>query len=149
MMKSVSPSTVVDRAVALLSQRLKSYRVKASVVRKTPLSETMVDPEQLKEVIVNIMINACEAMRDGGSIVIEEKEHLASEHESFDIKFGGKMGPMIAWILFVLQTMERESHRRSKSGSLIPFSPQRMKGPVWGSVLRLTSSMSMAGGWIW
>ena len=53
----------------------------------------MVDPEQLKEVIVNIMINACEAMRDGGTIVIEEKEHFAAEHERSDIKFDGKMGP--------------------------------------------------------
>ena len=93
MMKSVSPSTVVDRAVALLSQRLKSYRVNASVIRKVPLSDTMVDPEQLKEVIVNIMINACEAMRDGGTIIIEEKEHFAAEHERSDIKFDGKMGP--------------------------------------------------------
>jgi signal transduction histidine kinase len=31
------------------------------------------DPEQLKEVIINIIINACEAMGLGGSIVIHEK----------------------------------------------------------------------------
>jgi signal transduction histidine kinase len=31
------------------------------------------DVEQLKEVVVNLMVNACEAMAGGGAIVIEEK----------------------------------------------------------------------------
>jgi signal transduction histidine kinase len=32
------------------------------------------DPEQLKEVLVNIIVNACEAMENGGSMVISEEE---------------------------------------------------------------------------
>jgi signal transduction histidine kinase len=38
------------------------------------LPEIDADPEQLKEVLVNLVVNACEAMERGGSIVIFEDE---------------------------------------------------------------------------
>ena len=37
------------------------------------------DPEQLKEVFVNIIVNACEAMGQGGSIVIYEETVIEQE----------------------------------------------------------------------
>ncbi len=74
MTKRMSPSVVVDNAVYLLEQRLKSYNVDTRIVRNGSLPETIIDPEQLKEVIVNIMINACEDMKNGGQIVIREEE---------------------------------------------------------------------------
>ena len=74
-MKKMSPSIVVDSALHLLEQRLKSYHVTIKLIRHHLLSDTFVDPEQLKEVIVNIIINACEAMDKGGLIVIHEEEN--------------------------------------------------------------------------
>lgn len=73
-MKKMSPSIVVDSALYLLEQRLKSYHVTTRLVRHRPLSDTFIDPEQLKEVIVNIIINACEAMNKSGLIIIHEEE---------------------------------------------------------------------------
>jgi signal transduction histidine kinase len=73
-MKRMSPSTAVDSAVYLLDQRLRSYHVNLKIERSGPLSETLIDPEQLKEVLVNIIINACEAMQKGGNIMIREQE---------------------------------------------------------------------------
>lgn len=70
----ISPSVVVDLALQLLVHRLKSYDVTVEVVRNKPLSEINVDPEQLKEVLVNLIVNACEAMVRGGIITINEKE---------------------------------------------------------------------------
>jgi signal transduction histidine kinase len=75
-MKKMSPSVIVDSALSLLDQRLKSYGVLVKLVRKTPLSETRIDPEQLKEVIVNIVINACEAIKHDGRIIISEEENF-------------------------------------------------------------------------
>jgi len=72
MMQSVSPSTIVDNALQLLSHRLNSYGVDINVVRTEPLPEILADPEQIKEVLVNIIINACEEMKEGGTIMIEE-----------------------------------------------------------------------------
>jgi signal transduction histidine kinase len=72
-MQRVSPSNVVDMAMQLLRHRLRSYDVTATVERIQPLPAVAVDPEQLKEVLVNLMINACEAMTNGGHISITEK----------------------------------------------------------------------------
>jgi signal transduction histidine kinase len=44
--------------------------------RAAPLPEIPIDPEQLKEVLVNLIVNACEAMESGGRIVITEEETL-------------------------------------------------------------------------
>jgi signal transduction histidine kinase len=77
-MQQISPSIVVDMGLQLLEHRLKSYDVTVNVIRKHQLPEIQADPEQLKEVLVNLIINACEAMEQGGSIVIEEEEDFAA-----------------------------------------------------------------------
>jgi signal transduction histidine kinase len=81
MMQPVSPSAVVDNALQLLSHRLRSYGVEVQVARLQPLPEVMGDPEQLKEVLVNLIINACEEMRDGGTIIIEERLFGQQPHQ--------------------------------------------------------------------
>lgn len=77
-MQSVSPSTVVDMALQLLEHRLRSYDVEAYTRRGRPLPEVNCDPEQLKEVLVNLIINACEAMnRDRpGTVSVEERVEI-------------------------------------------------------------------------
>jgi signal transduction histidine kinase len=72
-----SPSDAVDTAVQLLSHKLDTYKVYVQVKRDGRLPEIPVDPEQLKEVLVNLMVNSCEAMPDGGTIVIEEETGLS------------------------------------------------------------------------
>ncbi len=71
-MQRLSPSAVVDMALQLLRHRLKSYDVTVHLERGQPLPDVSVDPEQLKEVLVNLIINACEAMGNGGRITIRE-----------------------------------------------------------------------------
>ncbi len=44
------------------------------VNRQGTLPHIEADPEQLKEVLLNIILNACEAMRSGGAIVIHEEQ---------------------------------------------------------------------------
>jgi signal transduction histidine kinase len=73
-MQSISPSQVVDLALKLLAYRLQSYDVQLILDRSAPLPEVQADPEQLKEVLVNIIVNACEAMQRGGTITIREEE---------------------------------------------------------------------------
>ena len=83
--KMKSPSEVVDSALNLLKQRLKSYQVSTTLVRKKILAETLIDPEQLKEVLVNIVINACEAMDGGGIIAIHENEQYVEPRKKVDV----------------------------------------------------------------
>jgi signal transduction histidine kinase len=48
--------------------------VSVQVERHERLPVLQADPDRLKEVLVNIMVNACEAMKGGGSLVIREEE---------------------------------------------------------------------------
>lgn len=70
----ISPSEVVDQALKLLNNRLQLYGVEAKLDRHQRLPEIMADPEQLREALVNLMVNACEAMVGGGSLTIQEEE---------------------------------------------------------------------------
>jgi signal transduction histidine kinase len=71
--QQISPSVVVDQALQLLVHRLNSYAVKITLHRDAQLPRILIDPEQLKEVFVNLIVNACEAMDSGGKISIGEK----------------------------------------------------------------------------
>ncbi len=75
-MQQVSPSAIVDLVIQLLEHRLISYDVRIEVIRKNPLPPIPADPEQLKEVLVNLVVNACEAMKKGGQIIISEEETI-------------------------------------------------------------------------
>jgi len=72
--QKASPSEVVDMALQLLRHRTESYGVTVELMRHGKLPEVNCDPEQLKEVLVNLIVNACEAMGDGGRILITEEE---------------------------------------------------------------------------
>jgi signal transduction histidine kinase len=94
-MQHISPSSVVDMAMQLLRHRLRSYDVTAAVERTQPLPAVGVDPEQLKEVLVNLMINACEAMTGGGHIAISERVQAGAAGPSTVIEIADN-GPGIA-----------------------------------------------------
>lgn len=68
----VSPSALVDAALSLLENRLAVFPVSLAVRRNTPLPEVLADPEQVREALLNILLNACEAMDYSGNLTIEE-----------------------------------------------------------------------------
>lgn len=72
--EKISPSAVVDQALKLMQNRLQLYGVRVKLERLAVLPEIMADPEQLREVLVNLMVNACEAMVGGGELTIQEGE---------------------------------------------------------------------------
>ncbi|WP_243438855.1 sensor histidine kinase [Fundidesulfovibrio soli] len=73
-LKRISPSDVTDAAAHLLGPRLEAQGVQLEVARDGALQPILIDPEQLKEVLVNLVSNAMEAMHGPGRIVVEESE---------------------------------------------------------------------------
>jgi len=73
-MQRISPSDVVDAAVELLRYRLESYGVQVQLLRDHRLPEVLADPDQLKEVLANLLVNAYEVMVNGGVITIREEQ---------------------------------------------------------------------------
>ncbi len=78
----VSPSSVVDATLALFESRLAGFPVRLSLHRMRRLPKTQADPEQLREALLNILHNACEAMEYSGSLSLEESV-IAGEQGCF------------------------------------------------------------------
>ncbi len=74
-MQPVSLSDVVDMTLQLLRHRLDSFNVTVDVRRSDRLPKVPADPDQIKEALMNLLLNACEAMGEkGGQITITEEE---------------------------------------------------------------------------
>lgn len=70
----ISPSAVSPKAVDLIRERFRGQGIEVSLEREAPLPETWMDPERLKEALVNLMVNSGEAMgARGGKIILREK----------------------------------------------------------------------------
>lgn len=75
--QKVSVSETVSLALQLLEKRLEHYGVEVERHIK-PTPPVQADPGLLKEVLLNLIVNACDAMREnGGRIVITEEELIA------------------------------------------------------------------------
>ncbi len=72
-MQPVNPSAIADMALLLLKHRLQSHRVTVNLEREGNLPEIDADPEQLKEAMVNLIVNACEAIKSNGTITVREE----------------------------------------------------------------------------
>ncbi len=71
-LRLVSPTMVLDGALKLLENRLATFPVSLAVKRAPRLPEINADPEQLREALLNILLNACEAMEYSGNLRVEE-----------------------------------------------------------------------------
>lgn len=76
--KPLNLVTVVEESLALIRNKLSLNNIEV-VNLITPLPEVLADPAHMKQVFLNLLINACEAMEGGGILTIdgisEEKEN--------------------------------------------------------------------------
>ncbi|MEJ5376437.1 MAG: ATP-binding protein [bacterium] len=95
-MERVSPSQLVDGVIHLLRDRFRGYGVELMVERAEPLGEIYVDPDRLKEVLVNLMVNAAEAMgARGGRITIRERRESSASGQALVVLEVEDNGPGI------------------------------------------------------
>jgi signal transduction histidine kinase len=73
----VDISKIIDMTIDLLAYRLELHSVIVHRKRGRNLPFIDGDPELLKEVFVNLVVNACEAMENGGEVMISEEEAIA------------------------------------------------------------------------
>jgi len=63
---------IVNSVKTLLEYRLRSYNVELHTDFQPALPKVKVDSDRMKEALVNLVMNACEAMETGGNIFITE-----------------------------------------------------------------------------
>jgi two-component system NtrC family sensor kinase len=72
---------VVEESLSLIRNKLSINNVEVEN-HMQPLPEVMADPAHMKQVFLNLLINACEAMEEGGTLTIrtgyDEKENTAT-----------------------------------------------------------------------
>ncbi|MBF0225334.1 MAG: histidine kinase [Desulfobacterales bacterium] len=95
----ISPSDVIDMTIVLLKHRLESYGTDVKIIRKDRLTSMLIDAEQLKEVFVNIILNACESIGERGTIrIVEDIRDIENETKAAVIRLEDN-GPGIPFSL--------------------------------------------------
>ncbi|HVZ73529.1 MAG TPA: ATP-binding protein [Polyangia bacterium] len=82
--QAVAPSPVplavaVDRARALLQWKLEARRVSLDVALDDDLPMLAADPDQLEQVLVNLLLNACDASDAGAAVALTARAGAAGE----------------------------------------------------------------------
>jgi len=75
-MQPINVSEVVDAAMQLLQSRFELLGLQVERNRHY-LPNVLADPELLREVLVNLLVNACDAMGQGGRLQVTETEAVA------------------------------------------------------------------------
>jgi two-component system NtrC family sensor kinase len=76
--KQLNLLKVVEESLSLIRNKLSLNNVEVVNVMK-PLPDILADPAHMKQVFINLMINACEAMERGGTLTISG-DHNAEEN---------------------------------------------------------------------
>jgi len=92
-MKVVNPNVVVDNMGRMLG-RLIGEDIELILKTEKPVSSVLADPAQIEQVLMNLAVNARDAMPNGGSLTIETSEAVSSECVS-DADGGVVAGPYV------------------------------------------------------
>lgn len=68
--RPVALATVVERARALLQWKLDARHIELAARLGPELPRVSADPDQLEQVLVNLLLNACDASRDGSQVAV-------------------------------------------------------------------------------
>jgi len=66
----VELGAVVERARALLQWKLDARHLELASLVAGDLPRLSADPDQLEQVLVNLLLNACDASADGGRVIV-------------------------------------------------------------------------------
>ncbi len=69
--KPTPPNTIIEEALALVSEDAQFKRVAIEKKLLEGLPDVMVDPMQMRQAVLNVLLNAIEAMSEGGTLTIE------------------------------------------------------------------------------
>lgn len=69
---------VIDTVLFLVSQQVKKQNIQPHLDLQTNLPKTMMDPQKVQQAILNVVLNAVEAMPSGGKLTISTREKIGT-----------------------------------------------------------------------
>jgi two-component system sensor histidine kinase HydH len=86
---AVQPAVALEKARELLDWKLTAKRVSLSVSAPAGVAPLAADPDQLQQVLVNLILNACDACDEGGAIRVDATSAGAGGQVRLDIADDG------------------------------------------------------------
>jgi signal transduction histidine kinase len=71
--ENVLTYTIITSVIQLLEHRMKTYETELKYIKSRHDPVIYADSDRIKETLINLIINSCEAMEKGGEITITEK----------------------------------------------------------------------------
>lgn len=68
--RPIDLSIVIKDILEVFQERMKSLNIQTQININPPVPEVFADPDQMSQVLLNLILNACQAMPDGGTIRI-------------------------------------------------------------------------------
>lgn len=93
-MEIISPAEVIDQVLQLMEARFKMQQIAAATTHQNPGLRLKADQSMIRQVIINLLNNAIEAMPEGGRITIETGLQTAEGTEYYYISIADS-GPGI------------------------------------------------------
>ena len=73
----------IDKTIKMMANRLYKQKIETDIALDDNLPGVSADPQQLEQVLVNLFLNAIDAMSDGGELTVKAALKLASENAPF------------------------------------------------------------------
>jgi len=149
--KPIAPKVVEMNAVigdmAKMLRRLVGEDVELVTSLSSDAGKVLIDPGSLEQVVVNLAVNARDAMRDGGKLVVETANVVLTED------YGRRRGAEVRRGDYVLLAISDDGVGMDKHTQTQVFEPFfTTKGPTEGTGLGLSTCygiVKQANGFIW
>ena len=89
-LQSVRPEEIVRTTTTLLEHRFRRQRLAIETAIAPDLPPAAADPAQLQQVLVNLLMNACDACPNGGTVSIAVEKDATSGHLRWTIRDTGQ-----------------------------------------------------------
>jgi PAS domain S-box-containing protein len=76
---------VIEKTMGLITNHLYKQKIEANLEIEEPLPKVQADPQELEQVLVNLYLNAIDAMPDGGTLTVRSKRLSGSDGKEVGI----------------------------------------------------------------